>query len=207
MSRSPHFTSLVLLGGALISVCGGVTGGAGQNAPIPGDFSRCMALTGDAARLHCFESLVGKPSPPARTTGGWRLIRTGDPRGGADAVSIMHTADISRSDPDFAGLMVRCAERDVEALVVVIEPQAPSARPQVKLGLPGREQSYMAAVVPPFTALLLPAEAMSQLTSAAVAGPDLSIELDSEGASVHGLVALAGLSRALDDLRGNCSRP
>src|SRR5437899_1091146 len=50
--------------------------------------------------------------------GGWRLVRTPNPRGGADAVSIMRTADSSRSDIDLAGMAVRCGEIGAEVLVV-----------------------------------------------------------------------------------------
>jgi hypothetical protein len=68
----------------------------------------------------------------------------------------MHTAEMLRSDPDFAGLMLRCAEDGIDVLVIVIEPRPPRARPQVKFGPTGNEASYQATVVPPFTALLLP---------------------------------------------------
>jgi hypothetical protein len=205
MIRSPRFAPLILLGAVLTNFCG-VTGRAGQDTPEPEDFSRCMAVTNDTARLRCFESLVGKPAPSPPTMGGWRLVRAAYPRGGADAVSIIHTADVTRSDPDLAGLMVRCAERGVEALVVVIEPLPPRARPRVTFGLSGREQNYMATVVPPFTAILLPTEAMAQLASAAGEGRDLSIEIESEGATIHGAVALTGLRRALDGLKVDCPR-
>ncbi len=55
--------------------------------------------------------------------------------------SIMPTADLSRSDLDFAGLMLRCAQDGIEALVIVIEPRPPRARPSIKFGA---ERGYLA---------------------------------------------------------------
>src|ERR1700733_5687345 len=74
MIRSPRFASLFSLAPFLTNFCG-VTGRAGQDTPEPEDFSRCMAVTDDAAHLRCFESLVGKPAPSPPTMGGWRLVR------------------------------------------------------------------------------------------------------------------------------------
>ena len=52
-------------------------------------------------------------------------------RGGEDAVSVMHTADPFRSDPDFAGLTLRCAETGTEVLVILLQTLSPRAKPQV----------------------------------------------------------------------------
>jgi hypothetical protein len=130
---------------ALMTVAG-ATAASGQNSAKPSDLEQCRAITDSAARLRCFERALAdhqkQSQSGSRETGAWRLVRTPDPRRGPDAVSIMHTADISRSDPDFAGLMIRCAGDSVEALVIVIEPRLPRARPHVKLGRPGHEASY-----------------------------------------------------------------
>ena len=59
-------------------------------------------------------------SPGSELAGGWHFVRTRNPYGGVDAISIMHTADTSRSDLDLAGLMIRCSERGPEAVIVLI---------------------------------------------------------------------------------------
>ena len=73
-------------------------------------------------------SAQAQPSA-GRSTGTWRLVRTPNPRGGPDAVSIMQTAEPMRSDLDLAGLMLRCAERDIEVVVVLLKPFPPRAHP------------------------------------------------------------------------------
>jgi hypothetical protein len=119
----------------------------------------------------------------------------------------MHTADMLRSDPDFAGLMLRCAEDGIDVLVIVIEPRPPRARPQVKFRLPGNEASYQATIVTPFTALLLPRGATSLLSGLGSLPPgDLTIEITDESSAVHGTVALAGLRPALEGLTARCPR-
>ena len=57
-------------------------------------FDRVLAAAAIIAMAHV-------PASAAETTGGWRLLRTPNPYGGADAVSITHTAELARSDPDF----------------------------------------------------------------------------------------------------------
>jgi hypothetical protein len=169
---------------------------------------RCLSIAAAAARLHCFEAAVGdrlqSRSSPVEM-GMWRLVRTADPRGGPDAVSIMHTADVLRSDSDIAGVTLRCADNSIEALVIVIEPRPPQARPRVTLNSTGNQESYEATVVAPFTALLLPQEAAVMISGLAQSGaPELSIGVSDEATGVQGVVELAGLRPALNGLRGIC---
>lgn len=60
--------------------------------------------------------------PNSELTGGWHFVRTRNPYGGVDAISIMHTADTSRSDLDLAGLMIRCSKGGTEVAVVLLRP-------------------------------------------------------------------------------------
>jgi hypothetical protein len=192
---------------AIAIVALGVEAAPGQD--ISSDLRRCLAITDSAARLRCLETAAAsrqeQPQPRLGEAGGWRLLRTPDPRGGPDAVSIMHTADMLRSDPDFAGLMLRCAEDGIDVLVIVVAPRPPRARPQVKFGPPGHEANYQATVVPPFTALLLPKDATSLVSGLrGTASADLSIEINDESPAVGGTVALAGLRPALEGLKASC---
>ena len=61
----------------------------------------------------------------------WRMIRTPRPAGGRDVVSIMKSADITESDPDFAGLMLRCSDTSTEVLIVLLRPLLPHEQPSV----------------------------------------------------------------------------
>jgi hypothetical protein len=203
-SRPSLATAAVL--GMIVAL--GVEAAAGQD--VSTDLRRCLAIADSAARLRCVENTAAVREKQPRLdgrgnsgdAGAWKLVRSPDPRGGPDAVAIMHTADVSRSDPDFAGVMLRCAQDGFEVLVIVIEPRPPRARPRVRLGAPGEEASYEATIAPPFTALLMPKEAASLERSTT---PELSIELNGETTAVHGFVPLAGLRPALDGLKASCS--
>jgi len=140
----------------------------------------------------------------ARPEGAWRLMRAPNPYGGPDAVSIVHTVDFARSDADLAGIMLRCAARGLETLAIVFDPRPPSSRPWVKVSLSGAEKTFEAKVVPPFTALLLPAEATSLLTGGWRTSDELAIEVEAEPAPVKGILSLAGLGPALEELRASC---
>jgi hypothetical protein len=203
----PYAPALTAVIAVAITIGVGSDFAAGQTAST--DFGRCLTIADSSARLRCFDNatkLPPQPQPNARDMGAWRLVRTPDPRGGPEAVSIMHTADLSRSDIDLAGLMLRCADSDIEVLIIVVEPRPPRARPRIKLGAPGNEASYEATVAPPFTALLLPQDATSLVTTSVLRSAELSIEIDGEKAPVRGVVALTGLRSALDGLRANCPR-
>jgi hypothetical protein len=169
-------------------------------------------IADDAARLACIKSAAigtqerSQELPPS--TGDWRLVRTPDPRGGPDAISIMHTADVSRSDADLAGLMLRCAQGGIEALVIVVAPLPPRARPRIRFGSLERQQLFDAEIVPPFTALLLPREAPSIVAALEASGANaLAIVVDSDDGPIRGTVALAGLRPALERLSANCRNP
>ena len=84
--------------------------------------------------------------------GKWRLVRTPNPRDGQDVISIMTTAELSGSDPDFAGLVLRCADPDFETLVFLINPLPPRARPTISIN--GKE--FEGSVIPPGASVLLP---------------------------------------------------
>jgi hypothetical protein len=107
---------------------------------------RCKSIIDQTAWLRCYEDATGcpqeraDPDTPGRDSSGlggsdlggsdldgsrpgsWRLVRTPNPRGGPDAVSVMQTPDPSRSDIDLAGLMLRCSDRGFEVLIVLLHP-------------------------------------------------------------------------------------
>lgn len=139
--------------------------------------------------------------------GGWRLLRTADPRGGPDAVSISHTADITRSDLDLAGLMVRCGEKGQEIVIVSVTPFPPRARPSVVISAKGREWPFEVGVVPPGAGLLLPIEAMNLAAGPWQLVKELSVKVTFEGRSFGGVIPIGGLGEALSTLTANCPVP
>jgi hypothetical protein len=161
----------------------------------------CRASRSEADDKACFRKAAASVAPQ----GAWKLLRSHDPSGGPDAISVIRTAEPSRSDPDIAGLMLRCAGSDIEALVIVIEPRPPRARPRIDVSANGARASFEATVAPPFTALLLPKEAAALLTGPWASAPELAITVDGEHSPEHGTVLLAGIRQALDRLTIACA--
>lgn len=180
------------------------------------DVARCRAIAEDAARLRCFEAATSKPpiKPQQFGTGmgTWRLVRTKDPGGGRDAVAIMQTADITKSDIDLAGLMLRCAETGVEVLVVLVRPLPPRAHPKVTVSAGNAKLDFGATVVPPGAAILLPKDATVPASGPWTGAPELFVQVevgqtDGDAYSTKGTIPLAGLGAALATLRANCPQP
>jgi hypothetical protein len=181
---------------------------------------RCKSVIDQTAWLRCYEDATGSRAEGANPDiaglegsgldgsrpGSWRLVRTPNPRGGPDAVSIMQTPDPSRSDIDLAGLMLRCRGKSLEVLVVLLHPLSLRARPEVKLTT-GGAAAFAATVVPPGAALALPSEAAALITGPWQSAPEVTLEVDESDKVIRGVVSLAGLAPALDLLRSNCPSP
>lgn len=90
----------------------------------------------------------GESIDAAGAAGSWRRVRPATATAGAGALAILHTADFERSDPRLAGLMLRCGRQGVEAVVVVVEPFPPNARPQITLRTPGQESNFVGTIYP-----------------------------------------------------------
>jgi len=127
-------------------------------------------------------------------------VRTSSTGGEADAVSIMHTADTARSDPDLAGLMLRCGAGGAEAVIVLLRPLSPRTRPQVSVTADGRVRQFGATVVPPFTAVLLRADAAELVSGPWQSASELAVDVDDEQAPIRGVVPAAGLRAAFQAL-------
>lgn len=169
----------------------------------------CPIIKNAVSRMHCYEHF-GLNVAQTGTQGGsttddaWQLVRTPDPTGGRDAVSIVRIADVSKSDREFAGLMLRCSERSIQVLIVLVRVLAPRAHPKVKLAAGSSNAELTASVVPPDVLLLLPDDASALATRAWLAATELVVTVEDEQGSIRGVVPLAGFGRALALLRSNC---
>jgi len=123
----------------------------------------------------------------------------------------MQTADITRSDLDLAGLMIRCGETGMEVLVVLVQPLPPRAHPKVTLNAAGRSAEFTATIVPPGAAILLPKDAATLATGPWTAASELTVQVDAaQGGSepqFHGVIPLTGLGSALPSLMAACPAP
>lgn len=222
-------TTAALLARTLLTVSSLLAGaGAGpaiaDGAISESDFNRCRAIADDAARLRCFEGIVSESSSQSRSTptpavmsaplpgpqtsqsmGNWRLVRTRHPQGGKDAVSIMRAADFSTSDPDFAGLMLRCGDNDVEVLIAVINPYPLRSHPHVTVQDPASSHDFASTVPPPGALVLLPPEATTLARTTWLSAPQISAVIEyPDHAAIKGTVRLDGLEAAFGTLVANC---
>jgi hypothetical protein len=131
----------------------------------------------------------------------FRYTRT---TGRANAVSIIHTADMGRSDVDLAGLMLRCRDSGTEMLIILVRALSPRSRPDVTITAAGRTTKFLATVVPPLTAVLLPPEAAGMAGSTWQTAADISVEINDVQGAIKGIISLAGLKAAHDTLTANC---
>jgi hypothetical protein len=178
-----------------------------------GTLARCRLIADQAMRMRCIEQATSKaaqgttPAAPSIDTrmGSWRLVRTPNPRGGPDAISIMQTADPSRSDIDLAGLMLRCGEANFDVLIVFIKPFLPRALPKVKLTTRSSTVEFRATVISPGAAISLPSEAAALVHGPWQSSPEVTLEITENENAIRGVIPLAGLARALALLMSNCA--
>ena len=136
----------------------------------------------------------------------WRLVHTPNPSGGRDALSIMHTADTSRSDLELAGLMIRCSGSRAELAIIVLRPFPLRARLRVQLGKSGNETQFEATVGPPGTAVIVPGDPKTIVGQAWQNESELFVRVVDGQTAISGVVALPGLQSAFDQLMANCPR-
>jgi len=169
----------------------------------------CRMIKSGTVRPHCyaqFSVTLAQSSTQDRPTSVdmWRLVRTPDPIGGREAVSITRTADVSKSDLEFAGLMLRCGERSVEVLIVLVRAFPPRVHPKVEVSAGSATAKFTASVVPPEVLLLLPHEATALAEGQWQAATELAVTVEDERGAIHGVVPLTGLGHALALLRSSC---
>jgi hypothetical protein len=188
-----------------VSISGASQGLEGQ-VRLDNPVESCRFTQDDAARLRCDEDASAAKSSESgvAAAGAWRLVRTPNPAGGRDAVSIMRTAEMSQSDVDLAGLMIRCGEAATEVLIVLVRPLPPRAQPTVTVQAGSASAQFNARVVPPGALLLLPPEATALLSGPWQAAPELAVAVADRETISRGVIALGGLGAALSTLRSNC---
>jgi hypothetical protein len=117
----------------------------------------------------------------------------------------MHTADALQSDPDFAGLMIRCREKPhLQIGLVVIRPFPPRAQPQVTITSDHSTTRLRATVLPGGIILTLPNEAEVLAQGPWQSLNQVSFAIEGDGITINGIVPLERLSAALAFLQSNC---
>ena len=170
------------------------------------DFEHCKTIASDRARLDCMKNLLPKPLSDDDNAAIWPLIRTPRPNGGPDAVAVMRTVDTTtQSDPDLAGLMIRCREQPgLEVVLALLRPFPLRSKKDVVVNLGSTESILHAETAAPGTALVLPIDATIFTIGPWRELKQLSVTIrDSEG-DVRGVIPLDGIVPALAKLLASC---
>lgn len=138
----------------------------------------------------------------------WKFTRTQGAKEGESFVAIMKTADTAQSDPDMAGLIVRCGARGkVDVLVALIRPFPPRSHPRVTITSPaGGTVTFEATMAAAGAAVLLPDEVSAFAAGKWQSTPSLSIIVKESDSEIKGVVALNGLREAYNSLLANCGQ-
>src|SRR5258708_24046854 len=138
-----------------------VADGSSRAEPQRPGMLNCASGVSPEQRQRCDEEAFRQVETGSQSTqleGGWRLVKSRNPDGGADAISVMHVADNAKSDGGLAGLSLRCGRNGIELVLIVLEPLSRSTRPAVVLMTEGKRAEFEAYVIQGGEALLLPAD-------------------------------------------------
>lgn len=170
-------------------------------------FSSATALAAALpwATLSGHHEAIMTQATPVLPAGGWRLVRTPGPQNSGYVVSIMHTADTMRSDPEFAGLLIRCRNNArLQIGFITITPFHPRSHPKVTVMAGSATTHFQADVLPPGSLIALPNEAEALTRGPWQSAPELTVDIDGGGSKIHGVTSLEGLPAAISQLQANC---
>jgi hypothetical protein len=146
------------------------------------------------------------PIAVAETASNWRFSRAQGTKEGESFASIMKAADTAHSDPDFAGLIVRCAPKGkVDVLIALIEPFPPRSHPRVTVSSDGTIQAFEASITAAGAAVLLPDEAGTLAGAKWQTTSSLAVSVKDGDREVKGVVALNGFRAAYSGLTSSCA--
>lgn len=164
------------------------------------------ALAGGPASLRSTPVQWQHAAPRGGGPGGWHLVRTPGPEKSGDIVSMMRTADLLNSDPDFAGMAIRCqGKAPPQITFVLVTPFKPRSKAKITVATGPAPVSFDGLVIGPGTMVGLPDEAAPLLRSWQTA-MTLNVAIVGEETTVKGVVPLAGLAEALTQLETSCPR-
>jgi hypothetical protein len=177
----------------------------------PDGFAKCKVIDDNQARLDCLKKLLGS-APAADSSAGstsddrWSLVVTPPPAHGTrEAVSIMRTADTTRSDPDLAGLMIRCQqEPGLQVLLALVRPLPPRARRDVTINPTMTPTVLHAEVSSQGTGIVLPVEPTMFTTGQWRNLKELAVLIQDPEADIRGVIPLDGIAPALAKLSARC---
>ncbi|WP_312016645.1 hypothetical protein [Bradyrhizobium sp. BR 10261] len=155
----------------------------------------------------CYGQDCGASVLPVAASSVWTFARTRGPDGETFA-AITKTADTIQSDPDFAGLIVRCAPKGkVDVLAALIRPFPPRSHPQVTIAASnGGTLTVEASMAAAGAAVLLPDEVSAFASGKWQTTPSLAVTIKESDSEIKGVVSLTGLREAYNSLVANCGQ-
>ena len=180
----------------------------GRTEPLRPGLQNCVTGVGPGQRQRCDEEASRQVNALSQTTSladGWRLVRTRDPGGSTEAVSVMHVADTTKSDPALAGLSLRCGANGIEVVLIMLEPLPRGSHPSVTVTMGSNKVQFEASATQRGEALLLPPSAASLAAGEWQKAAELGIEIATEPAPIKGTMPIRGLSGALRALSPYCA--
>jgi hypothetical protein len=194
--------------GLLLALVTLLAASSARSDPPDPRLQNCTSGVSPGLRQECDRQATEQVGIGSRITplpGGWQLVQSRNPGGGADAVSVMHVADTTRSDVGLAGLNLQCGREGVEVILVILERLPRTSRPKVILAAGTSRAEFEASVVQSGEALLLP-NAEANLASAEwQKANELAIEIETQAGAIRGAVPMGGLSAALQTLKARCT--
>jgi hypothetical protein len=190
----------------------GTTSVFAQDRDVSEDFAKCKVIANDQVRLNCLKNLLPEPASGLAASAlqdSWPLVRTPRPTGGPDAVAIMRTADTAQSDPDLAGLMIRCQEKEkpgFEVLLALVRPFPPRTKRDVVIRSETMQSVLHAEASSSGTALILPLEATAFTTGPWQGLKELAVTIKDPETEIRGVIPLGGLAPAMAKLSTSCPK-
>jgi hypothetical protein len=184
-----------------------VADGSGRAEPPRPGMLNCASGVSPEQRQRCDEEAFRQVETGSQSTqleGGWRLVKSRNPDGGADAISVMHVVDSAKSDARLAGLSLQCGRGGIEIVLIVLERLSRSTRPNVVLITGEKRSEFEASVIQGGAALLLPADASKLAAGDWQGATEISVEIATKPTAIRGTVPISGLSAALGYLSQNC---
>ena len=184
---------------------------AAKQPKVNSEVERCRRINNEHMRTHCFEQINSKAAPVAQQQstafGTWQLVRTPNPSGGRDSISITKIANPTPSEQDVAGIMLRCAEgATTNVLIVLVGPLPLRTHPKVIVMAGAASTEFIASVVPPGTLVLLPEKASALVERTWQAVPELAVSIKDNIRALRGVIPLEGISNAMQTLQSNCPK-
>lgn len=176
------------------------------------DMVDCSQRPTSGERLRCIEEFSQRTKANNRTSelsGGWQLVKTPNPNGGPDAVSVMHISDSLKSDLALAGLTLRCSRTGgIEALLILLQPIDSKSHTGTAISVTVTSDStpivFEASVVQGGEAVLLRKPTPEAALKTWQQASDLGIDIASD-TPIHGRIPVAGMSDALQTLTQACA--